>query len=175
MSPALTLPLRRHPPRLRVLSPTSPALGRAAKARGRRARPHRTQRLSRRPISGRAGDGGGLDNLRLRSGGEKAAGCPRQERRAAPPQRNLWAQNGEDEKKRLRRGPAGSQASAAHQTPTPEDALPGAPGRRAAEPRVQPAPPSGEALGGTEAAILVARELRCPRLPSPEVGDAGRR
>lgn len=93
------------------------------------------KRLSRRPISGRAGDGGGLDsNLRLRSGGEKAAGRPRQERRAAPHQRNLWAQNGEDEKKRLRRGPAGSQASAPHQTPTPEDALPGAPGRRAARP-----------------------------------------
>lgn len=135
MSPALTLPLPRHPPRLGVLSPTSPALGRAARARCRRARPHRTQtplpQAHLRAGGGRRRPGQQPSTQERRGEGSRTSASGTA---AAPPQRNLWAQNGEDEKKRLRRGPAGSQASAPHQTPTPEDALPGAPGRRAARP-----------------------------------------
>lgn len=85
------------------------------------------------PFQGGGEGARGLDSsLRLRSGGRKRPMSP-QERRAAPPQRHLWAPKGEENK-----AAQGFRREPGRRRPSPRMLFPGP---RGATPRVQPAPP----------------------------------
>lgn len=115
------------------------------------------------PLQGRGWVDSSFRLWRSRMSASGTASCPVP--KGPPGPRN------EQTRERWRRGAARSQASPAHRTPGPEDALPGAPG-----PGPRPARPAPRALGGAEAAGVAAQgqALHRPRPPSPAAGCAGR-